>query len=381
MAKSRRMRKAGNRMKTNNPNAGLTLIEVLLSVSILAIVTLPLLNYFTSSMGYSVMMTERQKAAFLAQEITEGLLSEPELVVAELVLDDHGDPTVDASGNPEYEYKVPYFDDSEVNGTGTDTKLSYIRTDDVYTANVTITKPEGTWADIVNRPDYRIDPLTDVVHTDSDENSRAVFDLLTEHNNYVSAHPGATLPSGVNEEVSKADVEAALKRTITIDVTKPATAVDNEYKVKIDYEYECSKVVSTGGSSTGAWKTTVVDKTVKDLRNINIIYKPCEAEDEFILQGGNLGFSLGLYIIYQKKDDSDAGPSGIKLTTTGFQGKVFGYTNVGDGQLLPLGSDSSDTEPSAVAKSPLVYEINTKVYPKDHVDGDPLAEITAKKGE
>ena len=54
-----------------NNNGGFSLLEVILAMAILAIISIPLLSYFTQSMKYNAMMADKQHATNLAQEVLE----------------------------------------------------------------------------------------------------------------------------------------------------------------------------------------------------------------------------------------------------------------------------------------------------------------------
>lgn len=56
-----------------NNNGGFSLLEVILAMAILAIISIPLLSYFTQSMKYNAMMADKQHATNLAQEVLEDL--------------------------------------------------------------------------------------------------------------------------------------------------------------------------------------------------------------------------------------------------------------------------------------------------------------------
>ena len=64
-----------------NNNGGFSLLEVILAMAILAIISIPLLSYFTQSMKYNAMMADKQHATNLAQEVLEDLKNQKELAV------------------------------------------------------------------------------------------------------------------------------------------------------------------------------------------------------------------------------------------------------------------------------------------------------------
>ena len=67
-------------MKKQQNNGGFSLLEVILAMPILAILSIPLLSYFTQSMKYNAMTADKQHATNLAQEVMEDLKKQPQLV-------------------------------------------------------------------------------------------------------------------------------------------------------------------------------------------------------------------------------------------------------------------------------------------------------------
>ena len=69
-------------MKSNKRlgNKGFTLIEVLLSIAILALITVPLMRYFAESARYAAMTAKKQKATLTAQETIEAIKGQTVLV-------------------------------------------------------------------------------------------------------------------------------------------------------------------------------------------------------------------------------------------------------------------------------------------------------------
>ena len=67
--------------RKKNGNEGFTLIEVVLSIAILALISVPLMKYFTDSMRYAAKSAERQGANLLAQETLEYIKAQKRLVI------------------------------------------------------------------------------------------------------------------------------------------------------------------------------------------------------------------------------------------------------------------------------------------------------------
>ena len=50
---------------------GFTLVELILTIAILAIVTIPILNYFTDAAKHNARSRQKQNAAIVAREVLE----------------------------------------------------------------------------------------------------------------------------------------------------------------------------------------------------------------------------------------------------------------------------------------------------------------------
>ena len=55
--------------KIRNENSGFTLIELVITIAVLAVISVPLLMYFTDSMRHSARMKEEQNAVVAAQNV------------------------------------------------------------------------------------------------------------------------------------------------------------------------------------------------------------------------------------------------------------------------------------------------------------------------
>lgn len=403
----RRMRKG--RRKRNNPNAGFTLIEIVLSIAILAVVSLPLLRYFTDSMRYSLATTRKQRAMFLAGDITEGLLAEDRLVV--LNVDADGDPI----SPPGTKYKIPYFDD-DVNlpfnldlnndaliksGTG---QAVYKTTADGYNGydvKVTITNLGDVPVDeMQDLSDYGIDLTTDVVHADTVENSQAVFELKTLYDN--------DEVNSVDTDIE--DIKKYMSRNMNVVLSIDP---DSKYRVEIYYQYTC--YYPDGGSTiTKSWPSDavaagtvdgllVMSKAVKDLKNICIYYDWCKGGDTVtitaksgVVEGLGEDNKLGLNIICQQRESVGDPGSGytleVKLGTDSItfssNNKPLVYTNVGTLATVTVDpnfirSSTGRPEGSGDGRSALTYSILTEVYPlgSGYNEEDRLAVIETTKGE
>lgn len=407
------MTKGRSRMKTNNPNAGFTLIEAVLSIAILAIISLPLLSYFTDSLRYSSMMSRQQQAMFLAQDITEGLLAENRLVTK--VTDE--DAMVDGDGCEIEGYTVPFLadkdkkgyhldeitDDFLLSGKGSVSFTSVLpsleNVEDGYVVDVTITSDESL-DNLWSFEEYGLDSSTDVIYIDSTENTQAVFELMAAHNTYVSKD-GAKVPAGMSKEVTEETIRDNLSREMYVDLFKE----DDGYRVKIRYAYSCFKVVNKDGAAPGTWESTVLmNEKVEDLLNIYLVYDWCKMNDTVIIKANDMDTEellrdrkLGLNIICRMGTNGDNEPVSpymltvkvLDQTDKAFGMNLPGHTNLKQdryqGAFIPsvAGTPESGEGGSEIVKPiSLMYTIETRVYSeRDEERNNLLAEITTKKGE
>lgn len=59
--------------KIRNENSGFTLVELIITIAVLAVISVPLLKYFSDSMRHNVRMKEQQNAVVAAQNVLEDL--------------------------------------------------------------------------------------------------------------------------------------------------------------------------------------------------------------------------------------------------------------------------------------------------------------------
>lgn len=67
--------------RKNMGNRGFTLVEIILSIAILALISVPLLKYFSDSLKYAAQTAEKQKATLIAQETVESIKAQKKIVV------------------------------------------------------------------------------------------------------------------------------------------------------------------------------------------------------------------------------------------------------------------------------------------------------------
>ena len=368
--------------KKKSKNAGFSLLEVILSMAILAIISIPLLMYFAESIRYSALMEEEQKATMLAQEITEDLKVQDNLIAI---------PTGETA------YSVPYLKDAgytemvnalAADGTG---NITLSGTDGNYDVEVMLST--ATAANAVIRPIiYGIDDTTDVLAVEREQKNQAVAYFMAVNNAYYASNPSAVL-------MTQSQVESNLLRKVVINIDQSGA----EYTVCIYYEYTCTNL--RGAGSVDTWATTnLLDVRMAELKNIYLLFDrngtagatdvievnstatfPLGQEPElyFVCQNLTLGEDAAYRL--QVKRPVGAGTSWSIHTNVGRPVVEGGVTLVNQtGAIIDeYGNSIDDTKELTGSGTPVrIIAIETKIYKKGHTASDePYAVINTTKGE
>ena len=241
-------------MRRKQNNQGFSLLEVVLSMAILAIISIPLLSYFTQSVKYNAKMADKQHATNLGQEIMESLKDQPNLV-----------QNVTDAG-----LSVPYLMNQGYVSTGytpTDPTSTVIGgTESFYGQadligekyDVTVEVSTNTNENVSQMPQIDgIDDTKDVVALENDQ----MQDALTY---FAAENAQAAALSAEDEEplqvMSTDEIKARMKRTISI-------TVQSAY-VRVACFYQCKGV--PGVDETEQYDCS--DMAEEDIRNVEHIY-------------------------------------------------------------------------------------------------------------
>ena len=349
-------------------NKGFSLLEVILSVAILAIISIPLLMYFVDSMKYSALMEKKQQATTFAQSIVEDLKGQEQLIVKPV---------------GETHYSVPYLTDPASgytikqdnllsDGTG---DISLEKTEGNY--DIVVTLSTSTIANENSRPViYGIDDTTDVLAVEHNQMDEAVAYFAAVNNAYVVANPSAAL-------LSQSEIKNNLTRQIQIDIASYAT----EYEVRIYYDYTCKDLQGTG--SVDLWRTSdLLDVKIADLKNIYLLFDQdtSSSSKDYIkvndVSATPLTIIPSLYLICQNPADNTAYRLSVDLLDvsqvicTNIRGNK-GQVTYADGTI-----NSSTMELTTDASPVRLINIKTEIYQKGHTAADePYAVFETTKGE
>lgn len=235
-------------------NAGFSLLEVILSMAILAILSIPLMSYFTQSMKYNAKMADKQHASNLAQEVMENLKNQPNLV-----------QNADASG-----FDVPYLEAD-----------NYVKAS--YTPAVPGSTETGGSVDYYGQADA-IGEKYDIrvsVSTNNTENASPVpqvdgidgaADVIALENGQLgSALSYFSQISAMSEE----EICEKLHRTISITVKADYVTVECFYRcegvpgVDADDQYQCSNYA---------------EEDIENVQHIYLMYQVSRNNDEIELR-------------------------------------------------------------------------------------------------
>lgn len=363
-------------MKTKQNNAGFSLLEVVLAMAILAIISIPLLSYFTNSMKYNAMMADKQHATTLAQEVAESLKAEDKLVQknssavygipyltnAGYVLDASSTDTLTSSADGRGE--ATYYGAASTIGKAYDVKV-HVNTN---------TTQNGTAIPQV----YGIDDMRDVLAVDDGQFDQALTYFCAANEAYCESKNPKETP------LTEAQVRDRIKRTINISIKKDASY----YEVVAEAVYECTDIEGSGSVTSFNQNCELANVRLEDVHAIYLLIDVQKEEDRLsITRGTGVTVEPELHVICQNIDSVPVGYRLIVLSG-GITNPVI-YTNLGK-----KGKNGSITNDSLIPFSPqeeLVksgmevrdVQMQISVYKKGRgLSGDePYITVNASKGE
>lgn len=380
-------------MKSNikRANGGFTLIEVILSMAILAIISLPLLKYFTDSIRYSQLMERKQQATVMAQETLE------QLKAAKVLIE-----KVDVGGTSSY--TVPFLLDmgySEVAGTntlnnaGTEGRGSAVFKKSTAECDVLVSLNTDSVANSIVRPVvFSIDDTQDVLAVERDQYNEAIIYFMALHSSYISAQP-TPAPGGTPATIlTKEQIEQNTSRVIKLSMDKDAQGY---YVVQGYYEYTCVGLEGEGSSKTMN-SSPIIDVRTKELRSIYLLYDRMKfnasepAIDHMeITKSAELSLVYpNLVIICQNLEDfTDTDLENYKMQITYDDDLPLSRTAIRTNLKLnnildAYGASAGGTASLSQNDTPVrIVNLEVSVYPAGGADGskEPYTTFTSTKGE
>ncbi len=370
--------------KQHNKNAGFSLLEVILAMAILAIISIPLMNYFMESLKYSAKMRAKQEATIFAQQITEDLKSvkQPLIRIAE----------------GETEYSVPYLSDASMgyvvaesdlndaataNGPGTG-KVRLTKTEDKFDTEIILSTDVS--ANEIARPIlYGVDDTTDVLAVEHSETQEALAYFQAVNASY-AVSSGTTVLS-----------EDAIRQAMTREIKVKLGREGSYHTVFVCYEYSCGDLRGAG-STDSFTSTALLDVRIADLKRIYLLYDKVSETDALshaksdtvtFERSAEAGASVSpeVYLICQNPTERND----YRVVVKGLTGGQKIHTNI---RLAGLGEASTGsvineygtlltTEKLTEEGTPVrLVSITVNIYRKNHSAGEePYASIQTTKGE
>lgn len=325
------------RMQTGND--GFTLIEVILSIAILALISVPLIKYFTDSLGYSVKTQEKQNATMVAQETIEFLKSQEVLMkwqsatnssgntvmhynITDALKEQFGVPLDQTIEQFDAAHPSPGYDRSSGKGL---LSYSYGVAPDGYSSgyDILVNLETNVGATEIARPIvYGIDDTTNVVAAEYNEEEDALMQfmarnaaaLVQQRGGYiigVTPEPTGTSgpmytvapegggdpddpvetatpsPFGEVEEQTEEMIKENLRRTIHVDLDMQEEILEGGtstfYTVRVYYEYSCINISTTDPSNPDVvFSNDIINTNVKELEGIYIMFNKVHLTEDRI---------------------------------------------------------------------------------------------------
>ncbi len=324
-------------------NKGFTLVEVMLSMAILALISIPLMKYFSDSLRYAAQTAEKQKATLIAQETVEFIKSQKKVVVeldavatatpdpddpeatsapaarfdlaSQLLYKFGGYATPEASGAPAKtpETEIPdqfYATGATIDGTGASSPLVYRYLDQKsgkYYIEVSM-NCITPYDDVESPAIMKIDDRKNVVVAERTEVSDAITHFSTLNINQYMAWNGGILedpdmsPSPTPDEflyasmspnpsdgpveaeykqLTEAEIRANMDRIIYITITKGEH--DDKFTVSAYYQFFCKDVFGPGTDSDMEYPSaTICESSVESLDGIFLMFNKMSEVRDYI---------------------------------------------------------------------------------------------------
>lgn len=210
-------------------NKGFSLVEVIIAMTVLALVAVPLLRYFSDSLRYSAQMAVKQKGTALAQQTIEKLKLQEKLLTADLV----GKAEDDTITIADTTYSVVSNTIDVANQTGT-ISLKVDSSDYDMTLDITV----DTAANEVERAVvYGINDKRDVMLVEKEELEEALIQFMAINTAYVVDN-GVVDEDGNPAFLSEDEIQDLINREIKVDID----FVDPYFHVRGWYEYTATGI-------------------------------------------------------------------------------------------------------------------------------------------
>lgn len=266
-------------------NDGFSLLEVVLSMAILALLSIPLMSYFTQSMKYNAQMADKQHASNLAQEVMEELKNQTNLV--ENVSGSGFDSAyLEGKGYHNVQY-TPATPGSGLSGGSVE---YYGAAGDIgENYDVRVKLDTGNVENVKKVPQIEgISDTRDVIALESGQRDAALRYFQAKNMAFASAY---NLTAKTDREI-----RSHMKRTFTITVKADSVVVACSYK--------CDGVDGVTSENNTFECTNLAEEDIRNVEKIYLMYEVCEEQltDELQIQC-DIGVAVPkLFIVCQNMD-------------------------------------------------------------------------------
>ena len=370
--------------RKRSDNAGFSLLEVILAMAVLALISIPLMNYFTESMRYSVKMRTKQEATIFAQQMVENMKAQEKPLIR--------------IPDGETEYTVPYLTDASMGFSVLESDLNDSATaNGIGTGNITLSKTDTDYDIIVKlstevsandleRPlIYGIDDTVDALAVERTQTQEALAYFQAVNASYAAENAGVLL--------SKEQIQRKMNRRIQVTLGR----TDGKDTVSIVYAYDCSGL-RDASSSDSFTASQLLNVSFLGLQHIYLLYDKVSELDETGSAKGDtvilsrtadvpVDFAPEIYLICQ----NPANRGDYEVRVGGLTAGQKVHTNIcrapsggmSTGRVTDESGNVIHTEPLTESeKTVRIVSVQVKIYPKNHTAEDaPYVEIETTKGE
>ncbi len=354
--------------------SGFSLVEVIIAMAVLALLTVPILAYFTQAATTATSGRDTQRATQAAESVAEELNGYTDFSQLE-ALDGVEDWTIVGTAATPAPSAMPVSMEMKMEKTltvdGRDF-LARVQVDYDYGDPAASATPAAQFNSYAEPQLQEVYSESNVVAVETDQSETAVSDFY-----YQLRSRGKTN--------SKAEVKEAMSRKMLMNISENGDI----YDVEVSYEYACS----LDGADENYTTSVVSTKIEKDkFENLYLFYNllDCTAEDQKYHQELEVSTNamsdadaakLKVYLVSQGTTAEDKSKIKIKVSSSG--GAVYN-------SILYCANDSnfeagvSRTENSIVEKKTSgkrIAAITVDVYDPAMGDDEVLAHIQTSKGE
>lgn len=252
-----------SRLRKNN--AGMSLVEVLIAMVMLAVISVPLIKYFTDSMSHSIKTAQKQQATAEAQSLMEDL--ESQYMFVNKKMNEAGD----------MEYNAYYLlDESYTEVGGTDNpgfdedglgRQTYIKEGTDFDYEV-IVETQLDFNTTEHPAINAVDDTTDVFAAETNQMNEALLHFQAVNQAYASQN--GVMPLSVEQ------IKQIMEKTIKVDIDKSASG----YTVDVYYEYTCDGQNWPGTPDSYISNSLYIGEK-QEIKNLYILYnrKDCRKKN------------------------------------------------------------------------------------------------------